>query len=631
MIAKVIPIKRLPGSLGIFDYNVPEEMVSKIKIGQLAVVPFRKSVIYGLIFDIQDDQINTSSESVQSKLKNIERLLSDIPFLPESSLKLMQKINKYYATSLSAIAKSCLPPLQKRKIDKIELLSEEKITHADNPNCKPEYFFYTNTDEHAKFILANAKNQTLIIVPEVNLIDEIVNLFPKEMHGNIAVWHSQLSIKKQFETWLDIRNQNKQIVIGTRGAIFLPFINLNNIIIDYEHDENHKNWDQTPRFHTKDVVQILSGIHNANFKLMSFSPTCESYFHVHKKNYDSQTNIIFDSKTNTSENNIKIVDLSDERRAGRFDIFSDATKEKMLAAAGDIFIYMNRLGFATSAGCQSCGWIARCEICGQTLTFRTNNTLGCNYCQIKSEMHKSCPKCNNVMVKLRGAGTEFIESEVRKLFQGRQTHDIIRIDSDLQEEIKHDNKPQIIVGTKMAMSKINWTKTDVIIFVDIDKEINMPEYLAAENVWHLIHEVLYRKNQNATLLIQSFNTSHLIFRSLNEPDRFYRTELNSRQKMLYPPYSFLVRYFYGDADAEQAEYKADKVYAKIAEVLTKEQKTVKITNPIEMSPRFYRHKYWYVIIAKIEPENLQQDIGLMNSVIPADWKIDPNPISILSP
>ena len=41
MIAKIIPILRLPANLGVFDYLIPEELSNKIKIGQLVKTNFR--------------------------------------------------------------------------------------------------------------------------------------------------------------------------------------------------------------------------------------------------------------------------------------------------------------------------------------------------------------------------------------------------------------------------------------------------------------------------------------------------------------------------------------------------------------------------------------------------------------
>ena len=363
---------------------------------------------------------------------------------------------------------------------------------------------------------------------------------------------------------------------------------------------------------------------------MSYSPSCESYFHIHKDNYFIKTKNLFAGKNNLE--NVKIINLSEERRAGRYEIFSDEATERILSAHKDIFIFINRLGSATSAGCSACDFVAKCEKCGQVLIFHEKtHSLNCHYCRTKIFLPKSCPKCGNYDFKLRGFGTETIEKEIIKIFKNKNSHDIIRIDSENNNILPASKKPRIIIGTKMALPYLNWADTELIIFIDIDKQINLPEYLASENAWYNIQEILFKKNNHADVYLQTFNPKQLILKSLSEPDRFYRTELNSRQKLNYPPYCYLVRFFYGNSDNSISQTEANLVYNKLKNTLTEDEKSIKITHPIEMSPKYYRNKFWYVIIAKISHKNWQNDLQKLNKQINDDWKIDPNPISILSP
>ena len=242
-----------------------------------------------------------------------------------------------------------------------------------------------------------------------------------------------------------------------------------------------------------------------------------------------------------------------------------------------------------------------------------------------------CPKCHSSLTKLYGAGTEFIEKEVRRILGANGHKEIIRLDSEnfpLEEETE---KSRVIIGTKMALRRIRWDKTDLVILIDIDRQMNIPEYLAQEEVWHLIHEVLYRKQADAKFIIQAFEKTNLICRSLIEPDRFYRTTLNSRRTLGYPPYLYLTRYFYGNINAVVAQKEAQRVTADIRQGLTKSQKKIILLGPIEMHPKFYRGQFWYEIIAKLSMDTWQEDLKYLNQFIPENWKVDPNPISILSP
>ncbi len=64
--------------------------------------------------------------------------------------------------------------------------------------------------------------------------------------------------------------------------------------------------------------------------------------------------------------------------------------------------------------------------------------------------------------------------------------------------------------------------------------------------------------------------------------------------------------------------------------LTKSLSGVKLLGPLETSPYFYGGQYWQVILAKISYENYKKTTKLILANVPENWKIDPNPNSLLS-
>ncbi|MBT6334652.1 MAG: hypothetical protein HOJ29_01525, partial [Candidatus Magasanikbacteria bacterium] len=53
MIAKIIPLKRLPKHIDILDYTIPKTLEGSLKVGQLITIPFRTSNIFGLVLSIE--------------------------------------------------------------------------------------------------------------------------------------------------------------------------------------------------------------------------------------------------------------------------------------------------------------------------------------------------------------------------------------------------------------------------------------------------------------------------------------------------------------------------------------------------------------------------------------------------
>ncbi|MBT3419167.1 MAG: primosomal protein N' [Candidatus Magasanikbacteria bacterium] len=621
MIAKIIPLKRLPKHIDILDYTIPKTLEGSLKVGQLITIPFRTSNIFGLVLSIEKNRI------IQKKLKDIIDIVIQEPLLEKPHIHFLRTISSWYGTPLGATIKMGLPPLQKRKSKEIVIQQKEK-TIDKNITQKPTYHLYTNEEHHKKIIETITKGSTLFIVPEKHDIKEIKKLIPTERKNDIIVWHSTLSTKQKFERWMTIKNTKHPILIGTRGTMFLPIENLENIILDKEHSEHHKHWDQAPRFHTKDVATLLSSIYQSNVHLMSFSKSAESYFHIHKGTYEEQP-----QKNNTQKQQPTLLSMADERRGRNFGVFANASEELITTAKEDIFVLVNRRGFATIAGCNACGFHETCNTCEQPYVFHEKtNKLHCHYCQTKKDLHKTCPTCHAPISQLKGAGTEFVEKEVQKLHTNRNTHHIVRIDGDtLKIHLEKDNKPRIIIGTKKAIPYVRFTQTTGIIITDIDKQLSMPEYLAQEQAWHTIQTLNYKRREDSAYYIQTWNKRHIVLRGIKENDRWYRTDLSARKKLSYPPYTYLVRYFYGDEVEQSSKKEAVKVYNKLKIALTTHQKDSTITAPIAMHPKYMRKKYWYMITVKLPITSWQKDLPWINTHIPQHWKIDPNPISFLSP
>lgn len=612
----------MPRGLDVFDYAIPKEFESVIRPGQLVTIPLRKSIVYGLVFSLPKKTSISSDVSV----KSIESILHNEPIISPLQCRQIRAMSAQYGLSFGTIAKMCLLPLQKRKLNHIRLSPLPNNTTSKKNTPGPAYHYYTSKKEHAAVFDA-IDGQTLILVPEVHMIDAILAILPKAHRKNAIGWHGSLATKEQFERWLLIRNGEKKIVVATRAGVFLPFCDLKTIIVDAEHDDNHKHWDQAPRFHAKDIVHFLCRESGAALHLASFSPSVESYYHVHKGHYTGKDSLALDALDAT------VIDMANERRGKNFSLLSETLEAALLAATSDVFLFINRLGYATSARCNDCGYTAHCEACKTPLVYHNNTAmLHCHYCQTHREMPLHCPACGSTMVQLRGIGTQQVEILIRKLFGGNLRHAIQRIDSTGALPVKTGGKPRLIIGTEMAFRHIDWQRTELIAFLDIDKQLALPEYTADEHVWHRIREVDYRKKEASTFIIQTFNVKQLVIKSLTEPHRFYRTDLNHRRAFGYPPYQYLVRYFFGHESESIAKQSIEAVRNVLEHSLTTQKNTAILSHSIEMHPRFYRKKYWYMMLVKLAPDTGWEKLESLNRIIPTQgWKIDPRPISILSP
>jgi len=623
VIASIIPVRRFPKHTTVFDYAVSGN-IGSLTTGQLVEIPFRSSTIFGIVRRVEHAE-NTD-------LKSITALVQTEPFFSDEKLTLLEHLATLYHVSIGSLLCMAMPPLQKRKLRSV-LLSQISDCLSNNRRniFQPFYHHYQTQDEHADALRKSVAGTTLILVPEVHRMDEVWTLLPKKLQGKTVLWHSGLSQKEQFSLWFQVRNGEKHVIVGTRSAVFLPFQHLQTVIIDYEHDENHKHWDQSPRFHAKDVAELLAQHANATLHLMSFSPSVESYYAVHKGQYKkTKPDFTFSKSADTFAHVTRpqIIDMSDERRGKNFDPLSNAVQDALRDATGDVFLFVNRLGYATSVGCHACGFVATSRQTGLPYVFHeATRMLHDHYTGESLPVPLSCPHCAMAVIQLRGAGTEQIESCVRKLMEKQDTCDILRIDSDNGIPNTSPNKPRIVIGTRMAFPHIRWDKNVLTVFVDIDKQINIPEFTASASAWHTMQEAQFYQPPNGKILVQTSNPKQLVLKSISEPDRFYRTDLNHRRALGYPPYKKLVRYMFAHQDIRAVEVEV----ARLHHALTNMKKNAMISQAIEMHPRYFRKQYWYMILVKLPIDSWQEDLVAFNTLVPEKWKVDVNPISILNP
>lgn len=627
MIAEVIPLRHLPRTRSIFTYKIPLLTERDFKIGQLIEIPFQKTIILGIIYKISD----TDSDD---KTKEIGKIINNIPFFGESQLEMLYEISQLYGAPLPTLIKMSLPKIRKTKFSKAVFIEHEKKQEKNRVTNNPRYSLYKNQTEHADFLEKNSDGTTLILVPRIQNINEVVSLLNDEKQKNAVVWHSELKDKEQFDAWIKIKNGEKNIIISTRGGVFLPFPRLDNIIIDYEHDENHKHWDQTPRFNAKDIAKILTNRYAAKYLEMSFTPSVEAYYNVHRKNWDSD-NFYFDIENKRADVFGSLPPVILQSLLDKENFIPSSVQDeinKILNSDGeknDILILLNRKGFAAALICKQCGTSETCTSCNMIMSYQgRDNILKCPYCKIIEQVPLACKKCHSPMIKLIGPGIEMIEAQAKKIVEN-YNYDIITIDSDSKKDLGQKNT--LLIGTDAALPYVRWKITALIVYLGLDREINLPEFNSTERVWHKIQEIQFRKNIDAKLILCTNHTEHTIFKSILEPDRLYRTDLNSRQKANYPPYCCLVKYFYGNFSQKEAFDEAVQTSKKIQTGLTKAGIKATLIGPIEMYPNYYRKKYWYAIIIKFDMESWDQDVKIVNSLMPDSWKIDLNPISLLSP
>ena len=90
-----------------------------------------------------------------------------------------------------------------------------------------------------------------------------------------AVWHSELTPALRRETLRAVAEGRVNVVVGARSALFLPFADLQLIVVDEEHESAFKQEDGV-MYHARDMAVLRARLAAAPCALVSATPSLES-------------------------------------------------------------------------------------------------------------------------------------------------------------------------------------------------------------------------------------------------------------------------------------------------------------------------------------------------------------------
>jgi len=405
-------------------------------------------------------------------------------------------------------------------------------------------------------VLKNGK-QVLYLLPEIALTTQLINRLQNYFGDRISVFHSKYSMNERVEVWQNVlhKKDKAQLVLGARSSVFLPFDDLDLIIVDEEHETSYKQFDPAPRYHARDAAIVLANIHRAKVLLGSATPSIESYYNSQAGKYGLvELNRRFG---NVLLPEIELVDIKEGYRKRRMNgHFSERLLlliREALAQKEQIILFQNRRGYSPIVECTTCGVAPQCPNCDVSLTFhKFRNELRCHYCGYNRAMPLTCAACGNATLDTKGFGTEQIELELKELFTD---HNIGRMDLDTTrgkygyEKIINAFQAQeidILVGTQMLSKGLDFENVSLVGVLNADNMLNFPDFRAHERSFQMLTQVsgrAGRAQKRGKVAIQTFNPYHQILQqvTMNDYATMYKEQLEDRRQYHYPPIIRLIK------------------------------------------------------------------------------------------
>ncbi len=575
----------------VFDYSwLPTDAAAEMpRIGQLALVPFGRREIVGLIIDVKHD-----TDIDAARLRPVIAIRNPLEPVSADWIALCQFAADYYQRPLGEVALPCLPKhLRAAKTVALDralkkLAQAEKAAASepapDRPTLNPEqqaaveaiagtrgfqaHLLFGVTGSGKTEVYLNAAErilqqensegrpaQVLILVPEINLTPQLeASVRARFPALPLATLHSQLAEGERLRHWIAAHQGKAAIVLGTRLAILASMPNLRMIIVDEEHDPSYKQQEGL-RYSARDLAVWRAHRQQIPVVLGSATPSVESWQHAQTGRY-RQLSLTRRAAAQAQLPRVGLIDMEIHKAPDGLSPPLLAALRSRLERKEQSLLFLNRRGYAPVMHCDACGWISNCRRCTAFMVLhKPERRLRCHHCSLEMRVPVACPTCGNVDLQPLGRGTQRVEEHLQAVFPDAR---VLRIDADSTRrkgsaqaafEAVHRGDVDILLGTQMVAKGHDFQRLTLVGVINPDTALFSQDYRAGERLFAQLMQVAGRAGragakagelQASEVLLQTRYPQHPLYRALLSHDYvgFAESTLAERRAAGLPPFVF---------------------------------------------------------------------------------------------
>ena len=563
-----------------------------LPIGSLVEVGIRKRKVKAIVLaskELAKLKIRLKKEA-DFELKPILKVIQGMPLVNGKRLNLALWLSAKYFAPLGLCIKAVLPPFWDKKRYRITLP-----------------------------MLNLVAPQKLVLIPEKIMARYFLEKYSAESPVFIS---SGTPNKEYFGIWQKVSNGEIIAIVGTRVALFIPFLNLKEIVVEDESNIAYRS-DYTPKYDTGVLARRTAKEYGVRLTINDSLPKVETYFEFGEKMLPKKINA-----------NISFADMVGEIKNANFSIFSAELKEQLESATkqkNKIIIFVPRKGYAPYLLCQNCGYTHRCPKCEHVLVVhKIAASLKCHHCQNIQPTLNVCPNCNKSVLEYKGLGIEKAEEKLIKFFKDRNVTPpkILALSGDTtpkeEENVLNqfrDSSPAILLATQKILNYKHLLKADLVGILNLESLLNFVNFRTEEEA---LRTVFILSQMAEKTIIQGYDPETRVVKTILSQDfkGFYKEELEARKDFNYPPFAELVKLTFRHRDQKQSEGEAKIILAR----LNQEAKIKNYTKEVEIlgpNPRL-REKGLYtqeiILKSKLEIKKRNELLRLLNS----GWQVEIN-------
>ncbi len=654
-VALDVPLRRL------FDYTAPLDSQTPIERGTRVKVPFGKREKIGVVMGVS----NTPSITLD-KIKPIVTVCEDFPLFPQNLCDFIEKTAQYYHHPIGEVAFTGAPlgirmgktpkaspvvmtttkeaalQLNKQQQQALEAILQKQDTFA--PFLLQGITGSGKTEVYLQVVeeILKKNKQILILVPEISLTPQTYARFSARFNEQVVQFHSKMTPKERTLSWFAVKEQKARIVVGTRSAIFLPFIDLGLIVVDEEHDPSFKQQEGF-RYSARDSSVLRAKMSDCPIILGSATPSFETLYNAQNGKYE---HLILPNRAKSAQlPHTTLLDVRHNKLEAGLSNALLAQIQDSLKQDKQVLLFINRRGFAPIVMCYDCGYMAQCQRCDSRLTYhQQKQLLICHHCLHQRKMMLTCPECKTSELHPVGQGTQRIEEFLQNYFPNIS---IARIDSDVTQkkgaletflDKAQSKEAQLLIGTQILAKGHHFPHLGLVAIVDADGGLFSVDFRAVERMAQLLIQVAGRAgrvHEAGKVIIQTFHPEHPLLQHILHQDytKLAQTLLKERQVNHLPPFSHLALIRAQGNNPELPQV----VLGQVQQALKGYQSAdIKILGPVPapMTKRQGHFRYQLLVQAK-ERKPLHQMLSYSTSLLESDkiakkvrWSLDVDPIEM---
>lgn len=646
-----------------FDYAVPAGLV--LAAGDVVRVPFGKGESIGVVLG------GGTAQLPPGKVKPIAGRIENITSLSPALLEFIKWVAWYNCAPMGAVLKMVLPVSDPDKkiqdatrkkllpvsydggrlaqLNKSQAEAAQRITESLNKGYsvtlldgvtgsgKTEVYFQAIAD-----ILKQPSGQAVIMLPEIALSVQWLERFKKRFGFAPLIWHSGVTPAQKRASFAAIASGEGRVIVGARSALFLPYKDLQFLVVDEEHDASYKQEDGV-MYHARDMAVARARFEQIPALLVSATPSLESYENAKQGRYNLLT--LAHRHKQAKLPDIHIIDMR-EAKLPATDFISPSLRDVLthtLEAGHQSLLFLNRRGYAPLMLCRTCGHRFECPDCSSWLVMhKKGGRLQCHHCDYKVPVPNVCPSCDDKdSLHPCGPGVERLQEELSTLLPEARVAVLASDQSTTPAQLKQTiadmsaGKIDILIGTQMVAKGHHFPQLATVGVVDADLGLAGGDLRAAERTYQLLHQISGRAGREdvaGNVYLQSYLPNHPVMQALLDGgrDSFFAAELEARQDAHMPPFARLA--------AVIIEGKKEDAVINMAKALAASLRTspdsVDLFGPAPAPMFRLRDKYRYRLLVRSPrninlPDYMQKCVASVPCPSSVRTKIDIDPVSFM--